>query len=35
MEKKINIKCTVAYGDKSLKDLYKNIIKTKIKEQTK
>lgn len=35
MEKKVNIKCTVTYGDKDLKNLYIKYIKSKLKEQSK
>lgn len=35
MEKKVKIKCTVAFGDKNIKDLYVKYIKTKLQEQGK
>jgi hypothetical protein len=35
MEKKVKIKCTVAYGNKNIKDLYTQYIKSKLKEENK
>ena len=33
MEKKVNVKCTVVFGNKDFKKIYTEYIKTKIKEQ--
>ena len=35
MEKKVNVNCTVAFGNKDFKRIYVEYIKAKIKEQNK